>query len=355
MADSIAFGGRFYKRRKGYAYDHSLKVALTPILLSVNYDQGDTKGGGESIVLTGLILTNAVSVSFGSTAATITGNTSTTVTCTLPAKSAGSTSVTVSTLSGGTSNGLPFEYWDPGELSATTGFWEDYEGTSWTARGGSVAGTMTAPGTAPDVGTGAGGFTSADTPGGNSGKYLRSSGTGCFIEDYVTIATQSPGPGTTAWVLFKPRTAGADGGTSMPYINRGLLSTNAGGYFIVSHTVNGFVCGYYDGAYDAVTAPCSLGTGISGLNAWHVGVFVYNGTTMQASVDGSALASASSAHGLPDDTGNDTYRLQVCIDYSATNGFDGEILAFGTTKDVSTDAEVTKLRKWAQQRFGITA
>lgn len=85
-----------------------------------------------------------------------------------------------------------------------------------------------------------------------------------------------------------------------------------------------------------------------------MGVFVYNGTTMQASVDGSTLASASSAQGFPADTSNDAYRLQIATDYSSTVGFDGEILAAGTTKNTSADGEVTKLRKWAMQRYGVT-
>lgn len=355
----MAFGGTHGLRvgamlrlASGLYVPESAVPTAPPTISALNYTQGDTLGGGQSISISGSNLTGATGVSFGGSAATFTVVSDTLITATLPAHVAGSVSVTV-TSPGGTSNAASFEFWDPSLLTSTTGLWENYTGAPWAARAGSIGGNLAAPATAPTVGTGAGGFTSADT-GAATTQYLRSE-TPNNIEEYITVndAAANPGPGSTVWALYKPRTAAANN-AGAPYLNPGVVCTNAGGYFLMSHSDAGLVCNVYDGTYDEVTAPCTRGTGAGGVGAWHMGVFVYDGANASASIDGSLLSAASVPQGLAASPGLDLYFLQPCSNYASNTPLDGEILAFGTTKGVSTDVDVTKLRNWAKQRFGVT-
>ena len=348
MSDSVAYGGRFYKKR-------AREFAMSPgVLLSLNYDQGDTLGGGQNIVITGTNLGSVTAVNFGGTAAAIVSNTSTTVTCTLPAKSAGVTTVNVVT-GGVASNTLSFEYWDPGELTSTTGFWENYTGSPWIARAGSVGGKLNAVSTnGLSVGTGSGGFSSAQFAGGGNTGRLKSSTPD--TTRYINQWYSQQGSGTTAsiiWALAKPATSGGAYSAGAPYLDRAIIGTDAGGYLILSHNNSGFLGNVYDGAYDAAIAPCTFGTGASGLNAWHMAVFRTTTSVSQMSVDGSLLANASTTQNLSVAVGS-PYVLQIGTDYSGGNQFGGEILAFGATRADGSDADVLKLRKWAMQRFGVT-
>src|SRR5438876_2913120 len=70
-------------------------------MTSIAPSSGPTAGGQSGVVITGTNLSGATSVTFGGSAATITGTSSTTVTVTTPAHAAGAVDVVVTT-SGGT-------------------------------------------------------------------------------------------------------------------------------------------------------------------------------------------------------------------------------------------------------------
>ncbi len=334
--------------------------AAAPSLTSLNYDQADTAGGGQSIVATGTNLSSATSVTVGGTSATITGNTSTTVTFTMPAKAAGSHNVVVTT-AGGSSNALTIEAWDPGQITGTTGWWENYTGgATLAARSGSVAGSSYPVGTGVAAGPTVGGFGTVDckNAGGTSGRMATGDGgthPTTYLEQYVSITSGSPGGGNLGWCLFKPDAASAYAGAGSPYNNAGLLGTGAGGYFILGHSDAGVTASWYDGNYNEATKACTTGTGNGGVGAWHMAVLSYDGTNLRASVDGSSLASASVAKGFPNSPGgNNTYTIHMGNNYNAGGPFDGLVLAWGFGKEGTTDANVTKLRKWGMQRFGVT-
>lgn len=78
-------------------------AAPAPVLTAINYDIADT-AGGDSVTLAGTSLSGAT-CTVGGTSATVTANTSTSVTFTMPAKSPGQYSVQVTT-AGGPSNTL---------------------------------------------------------------------------------------------------------------------------------------------------------------------------------------------------------------------------------------------------------
>lgn len=321
-----------------------------PVLSSLNYAQGDTLGGGQPIVLTGTGFTGATLVEFGSASATFVVDSDTQITATLPAHAAAVVDVTVTGPGGSDTLTLAFEYWDPTQLSATTIFCEDWDGSAtWAARGGSVPDTLSrVSATALSQGAGAGGFTSAEGVGGsgNNGRFKSTQ----TIDQFCS--QQPSGTATIVWALCKPTSSADTFNPSAPYAHRAFIGTDGGGYLILGHTNDGFFGNVYDGAYEAVSAPCALGTGNAGIGAWHMVVFRTTTTVSQISVDGSSLAAASVSQNLSLAVGA-PYLLQVMTDYSGSLQFGGELLAFGLTKGDGTDAEVLKLRKWAQQRFGV--
>lgn len=88
--------------------------AAAPTITSLNYDQGDTAGGGQDIIITGSGFTGATAVTFLGTAATgYTVDSATQITATLPAHAAGTGNVEVTTPGG--SDTIAFEYWSPAE------------------------------------------------------------------------------------------------------------------------------------------------------------------------------------------------------------------------------------------------
>ena len=113
------------------------QLATVPILTSISYSLGDPLGGGQQIVLAGTNLDSAT-VSFGGTSATVISASAAQVRCTLPAKTAGATTVKVNTAVGGDSNTLPFEFWSPATEASNTQLLDGgYTGAPWVARHGS--------------------------------------------------------------------------------------------------------------------------------------------------------------------------------------------------------------------------
>ena len=105
-----------------------LVAAAAPVLSSLNFTLADT-GGGDSITITGTNLASASSCTVGGTAATITANTSTSLTFTMPAKAAGSYSVQVTT-AGGSSNTLALEAWSPAQITGIEAYFDSRKGVT---------------------------------------------------------------------------------------------------------------------------------------------------------------------------------------------------------------------------------
>lgn len=91
---------------------------VAPVLVSLDYSLADTYGG-DSITITGTDLTDALTCTIGGTSASITANTDTTLTFTMPAKTAGDYDVVVTT-AGGASNALSIEAWSPEDATSAT-------------------------------------------------------------------------------------------------------------------------------------------------------------------------------------------------------------------------------------------
>ncbi|MCX4452335.1 IPT/TIG domain-containing protein [Streptomyces sp. NBC_01728] len=80
-----------------------------PVVTGLNPNQGPTTGGN-SVTITGTGFTGATTVAFGAVSASFVVNSSTQITATAPARSAGSVAVTVTIPGGGTSNGVTYTY-----------------------------------------------------------------------------------------------------------------------------------------------------------------------------------------------------------------------------------------------------
>lgn len=327
-----------------------------PTISAVNYSQGDPRGGGQSIVITGTNFLSASAVTFLGTSASYVIDSAIQITATLPAHAAGTGNIQVTNPAGSAT--IAFEYWNASSLASATAWWDSFPGPAgpWPNTGGSQSITLTRPAIGGGLdgvstGAGAGGYSSCAFAGGNSG-----SGVGRWKSvagDLAkVIAEQGSGlTGSVGWVLHKPSSSGTVASSGAPYLDKAMLGTSAGGYYILSINQSGMSAATYDGTYEAAIKACTLGAGNAGVGAWHMTVHLLTTSVTQVSVDGSALASASITQNLPQSSGGD---IQIGADYSGTTQYPGEIMAFGYAKASCTDAEVTKLRKWAMQRFGVT-
>lgn len=304
-----------------------------PSISSLNYDQGDVAGGGQSIIITGTNLSSASAVSFGGTSATITGNTSTTVTVTLPAKTAGATTVSVTT-PGGTSGTLAFEFWAPSTDGTCTQLNDSvsnsYSATgdgSWAARVGStlVSGT-------------------AGTPTASSGKPSFDGSTANGLETPLAYTLTNSGAATgTFAAIFTSNAASAPAGS--PFNDRAIVSKTGDGTMGIGFNTSGIRGYVFTGTYQEATATCATG----GL---HLGIMRFaNASHVGAKVDGGAWSTTTFG-------GSISYSNTVCLlglgwDYSVSK-FNGTISAFVAFSSSVSDATATKIYKWAQQRFGVT-
>lgn len=303
-------------------------TAAAPVLSSLNHSQGDPLGGGASIVIIGTNLLDATQVSFGGTPATITANTATSITVTLPAKTAGTTTVSVTTL-GGTSGTLPFEFWAPSTETTCTLLAErpNYNGTSgtWTAR------TGTSPAQA------------------GAGKPTASNGAPVFAGSHDLVCANtaslfkqsSPSEGTVFCVL-NPSVANASGGTNTEYNSDGVFCDYGRGSIGVGYSsTNGWEAFLTDGTYHHAYVALSTGTMHSGLMRWK------DSTTLDAQVDGGSFVTTSiGAYSTA------TTPVRLGVNYSGFKHLNATMNAVATFNAKVSDAVATKCRLWAKQRHG---
>ena len=362
MADSVAFGGRFYRRRKDPPARAS-SAAATPVLISLNYDQGDVEGGGEQIILTGTNMLDVTSVSFGGTPCMVTSTTSSTATVILPAKIAGATTVTA-TNSAGPSNSLAFEFWAPTTDTSCVLVYDSlstaYDGTTWVARysanpGSNLGQNVGALGNVP-ASSGAPVFDGDQTT--ESG--LRTASL-LWSNILGTANGLSNQPGTIAAVLKSTNTQTLNAG--VPYNNPqavgntdqgviGLAFGRQGGVtpgFMghVYSSADGYKTAFVAAAADTYHAVVSRsGTGVSS-------------DSLDISLNGSLAGGLTSTPMLSGGVYN-IYSVQTMtmgVYYSGTNPsfqtFAGTVRALVLLNAMASDTFITKHYKWAKQRHGV--
>lgn len=310
----------------------------TPVLTSLNYDLADT-AGGDAITITGTDLGSAsdceVDNGFGGAwqSASITANTATSLTFTMPAtlNGAGSYLVRVTT-AGGVSNTLAIEAWSPAELDLNIWNRADFASSPWageTSLGDSGSNDLTEATNPPAVGSAINGFDPADFDGTND-----------KLENASTMGTLF----STAYSFFalvKADALAADdsGGDVQPRIFGDSLS-----YLCLIVSTSGAKLYTYSGAIKQ-TAYSAMSTG-----TWTLLRGKWDGTYLYLAKDSAAFAAGVSA-GIIDTTAG---TLRVGCNYNASAFFNGQIaeLAFSPT-DVS-DANFTKIRKYLNARFALS-
>jgi hypothetical protein len=94
-------------------------VVPAPTITSISPSSGTT-AGGTSVTITGTNLSDSTSVTFGGTVATVVSSSSTQITVTTPAKSAGSAAVVVITAGGSVTSASNYTYVAPPTVTKLT-------------------------------------------------------------------------------------------------------------------------------------------------------------------------------------------------------------------------------------------
>lgn len=320
--------------------------APAPALTSLDYDLADT-AGGDSITITGTDLGSASSCTVGGTSATITANTDTSLTFTMPAKSAGTYDVVVTT-AGGESNALSIEAWSFSSEASCTWFVEkpDYSvGANylWTARVG--ANSTAAAGTT--------------TPTATAGEPVFD-GTDDFIGG-PTMASlfdlSAPSAGSLV-VVAMPTAAAAQGGTLNGYDNPMFLSTSSGsanfglGYSnrqFTNSSVPGVEAVINDGSYKVLRCTAS----VSEMHAvlWRFA----DSDNHQLQVDGKKNDGTAGFESAAVGTINTTSAAAfVGKNYASNKFITGTIRAIAAFNVKVSDTVAAKILKLARVRYGVT-
>lgn len=316
-----------------YAYDSG---AVAPTLTSLSFTQGDTAGGGQSIVAQGTGFDASTTLTFGGAAATVTAFTSTTLTVTLPAHAAGVVDVVATNAGGSATLSAAFEFWSPvstwlpsmalmpGDYDAVTGQWTDTSGHARHA-----------------------GPTSGIHPTSSSGcpVFVGGSPTVALVTSvYADVLTDTTGGvvvGGTYVAIFETLSRGAIAAPS--YSTPAIVGQESAQATILDTSDVGLVAVAFDntsGAY--VRTPSSAGA----LSTPHLAIVRWDGTNVECSVDGGAWQSVSAAQVA----GYYAARLYIGRNYSSPVAYDGTIKLFATHRSRVSDADATRWRQWAQQR-----
>lgn len=314
-------------KTNGFTY-----VSAAPTLTSSNYTQGDTAGGGQSIVLTGsgfTGVTGAGGVTFLGTNATVyTVDSDTQITAVLPAHAAGAGNIVVTHPTNGASNALAFEYWSPASLT-TTGWWRaSYSGSPW-ADGSGNARDLAEATNPPATGAAQGGYTPSDFDGTND-KLSNATDITSFV---------ATGAGTIV-ALFAADTAVAATGNT--YDDATIIrdgNTDLG----LSFTTSGVTAYAYSGGYKQVPVACAADS------AYRLAMMRWDSTNLGLTLN-SAAESTTPCGALTVMTGN----VIAGQGYLGSKYFDGRLLELFCIASKLADADYTKTRKYCQQRYGVS-
>lgn len=326
---------------------------FAPSLLSLNFPLGDTAGGGQSLVLTGLNLAGATLVTVGGSSATITGNTSTTVTVTLPAGAQGVASVSVTTAGGTSSLPSSFEYWTPAQLTSIDAYLD--------AAKGITLGTGTKVTAWLDQTVGALNFTNAANDTTCANQIANVFGTVPAIrfvpQQYLNLLSASVvlSDGYTVFAVLKwtatTTTNVTVGGCPLTLIGDG--APDAGDFASFGASAGTLRSNHYVGG-SVVTDGTGGATGLNDGNVRLVGAsFVELGAGL--GVDTKFYVGASqqgTTSNNPSDLDSRCQYGTIGNAFGFTDGWQGDVGAIVVLAADVVGGELPKLNQWAQQRFG---
>ncbi len=315
---------------------------VPPVVSSSDYTQGNTAGGGQAIVIAGTGFTGVT----GSSGVTFLGTDATSyvvdsniqITAVLPAHAAGSGSIVVTHPTNGASNNLSFEYWDP-TVPATPSQWvrANFTASPWVNINGlDLTEATNPPSAGAPVGTGA--YTPADFDGTNDRlgatavPYSNLNGSISFATLVYVDAIAARAANGYQDVCYFTDSDGAFG------ISQGVIAAtdslrvfvyNGSGYDVVDVTTNAFHSG-----------------------AWVLVFMRYDGSanTVEGGTNGDTLASGSA-------NGSYAYAaqtMQVGTAYNGTPFLNGKMLEHIFWSATINDANRVKLRKYCNQRYGVS-
>ena len=303
-----------------------------PSITSVNFALGDTTGGGQPIVITGTGLASVTNVTFGGTSATITGQTATTVTVSLPARPAGVVDIVVTNPGGSATLVNGFEFWTPAQISSIYGYLDSNKGVTQSA--GAVSAWL-------DQSSNAANYTQAT--GANKPQQVANA-FGTLPGIRFTPEQWLDGAGfiaVSAWSYFAVAKWTSTDTTFTFNLNTPLTLFGGAGW-------NGF--GVSGGAIAYSKWDAGMVTAGSGLNDGNPHLI---GATGDATPDIKFYLGATQQGPTASPGGtNLSYYTHVGDGYSNVDGFDGTVGALITVNGVISGGDRTKLNQWAQQRFG---
>lgn len=338
-------------KSNGFTYS----AGAAPVLSSSNYTQGDTAGGGQSIVLTGsgfTGVTGAGGVTFlGTNATSYTVDSDTQITAVLPAHAAGTGNIVVTHPTNGASNALAFEYWSPASL--TLHHWQraNYATPTWSgsASGGDSGSrsfvTDTGAGfTVPTSGAGVGGYTQA----------VKDSTNDMVWDASTALSSLITSSAYTIVLLVKPTgTIPTDVDATNRYNEKAIVSEvgSGGAYLGVGcHDASGTIkvsAYHYDGTYTGPATPATK-------DAWNLVVSRYDGADLKLGVNGGVEATISKGS-VSDSPGTSASRLSIGQQYTAFgSSLTYELLEYAVMPSAISDANITKYRAYANQRYGVS-
>lgn len=299
-----------------------------PTYSSLSVSVGDISGG-YPCVLTGTNLSSA-SLTFGGTSATITGNTATTITFTVPAHATGLVGLTVTTAGGSVSPTNVFRYFSPAEL--TLGLWERTPYSSAGAWAGSASlGTSGTPSFSSGAQPSNGAAINTRVPASFNGttQFLDSTS---LVSDAVTAHA-----GTLAFLM---KAASAAAPVANPYSEPAIISDNNAiiGVGFNSSGARAYFQDSISGLYNSITVACSTA-------AWHLVQMRWDGTTFGLRIDGGAWSNIAAA-----DVQNVSGSLRLGRNYlSVFLGLDiAEVIG---AKSALADATLDDIRAYANTRY----
>ncbi|MBX3212310.1 MAG: IPT/TIG domain-containing protein [Labilithrix sp.] len=305
-------------------------ASTSPILATVDHQVADT-AGGDAITITGVDLGGATACMVGGTMATITSNTDTSLSFVMPAKAGGVHDVVVIT-SGGASNSLPLEAWNPSQIPGIDGYFDSRKGlslsgatvTAWQEQSRSVA--YTAAGTPTRI-------ADAFRPGVPAIRY------GAGNDRHSGTARSLTGSSSVFWV-------GKWTGNSAVRPSFGCarnVVSSISGFTAWGIYGDGLDLYSYAGASQFATRGSALNTGNTLLAGWiHSGPLAkaYVGTT-QLGTDVALSQSTTPAWTTVGSSG-----------YHATNGADADIGAVIIVAGVISASDSARLHAWSRAGFG---
>lgn len=298
-----------------------------PVLTSLDFDLADA-AGGDLVTITGTDLGGATLCTVGGTSASIFLNTPTSLTFTMPAKTAGSHNVQVTTLAGA-SNTLSIDVWAP------TAWRGPYSGSPWNNTSGAYG--LTEATNPPSVGTAVNGYTPVVFDGADD-----QLANGSTMSTFITTSA------FLVWALFYPTANGGPfAGAANAYANPTIWTASTA-HIAFGLRYDGGVNNYVQ-VFDYDGSNWNLNEHLITLNSWNLLCCRYDGTNLRSSLNGGAPTVAAAGH-IQSLAGS----LAVGRNSGSSARFAGRLMELGFVAGAESDARFNQLKARANARYALS-